>query len=752
MTPPESSPPRTLVGNITQAVQTLQAKVDFSKLALKPHARVPELWIQDAGAEKAQIYPLLGDRYLIGRSSRSCDIVIRNPIVSQIHASLARDREHKNPFVIQDENSTNGIFRGKRRIKTKVLHHKDILTLGPAELEAAVRVQYIDPPPWYIQAARYTLYGTASLVALVVVVVGVEWQKVSVKPLPVSNQGPIIVMARDQTPLSQRRDAVHGELKKLSDFSPYISKALLASEDSRFYWHLGIDPIGTLRALVTNVLGGSIQEGGSTITQQLARSLFRGYVGTEDSFGRKFREAVVALKLETFYSKDFLLLNYLNRVYLGAGTNGFEDAARFYFDKSAKDLTLSEAATLVGILPAPNSFNPVRDYSSAIDYRNRVINRMAEQGKISSQEADRARRSRIEISPKAQEELQSAIAPYYYGYVMQELETLLGKQLAQEGNFIVETGLNLKMQSQAEAALHNAVTTAGAAYGFSQGALITLNFKSGEILALVGGVDYNQSQFNRVSQALRQPGSTFKLFTYTAAINQGLSPSRVYSCAPLSWQGQNFPGCHSGAGSMDMYTGLALSENPIAFRVAQDVGLNNVVQMAHRLGIESSLNPVPGLVIGQSEVTLLEMSRAFAVVADGGIKNPPLAITKVLDAGDCKDPKAVRTCRVIYDRAQDAAHSLKALTPEVADTITEMLQGVVRSGTGRAAALGLDEAGKTGTTDNNRDLWFIGYVPNRDLLTGIWLGNDDNAPTSGSSGQAAALWGDYMRQIVNNSG
>ncbi len=737
------------MGNITQAVQTIQAKVDFSKLALKSNARVPELWVQDAGAEKAQVYPLLGDRYLLGRSSKSCDIVVRNPIVSQIHASLERDRQHKTPFVIKDENSTNGTFRGKQRLKARTLHHKDVLTLGPPELEAAVRVQYIDPPPWYIQAARYALYGTGGLTAALLLWIGVEWQRFSVRPFPASTQGPVVVLARDgETPLRRRRDQVHREFKRLSEFSPYVAKAVLASEDSRYYWHLGVDPIGILRAAVVNTIGGEIREGGSTLTQQLARNLLRDYVGTEDSLGRKFREAVVALKLETFYSKDFLLRTYLNRVYLGSDTSGFEDAAQFYFGKSAADLTLSEAATLAGILPAPNSFNPIQDYDTAIKYRDRVINRMAAQGMVSNDEATRARRSRIEISPAAVEELQSTVAPYFYSYVLQELETLLGTQLAREGNFIVQTGLDLGMQTKAEAAVKNAVSRAGAAYNFSQGALTTLNFQSGQIHALVGGIDYNQSQFNRATQAKRQPGSTFKLFTYTAALDQGISPGRTYSCAPVEWQGRAFRGCRSGGGGMDMYSGVAFSENPIALRVARDVGLEKVVQMARRMGIESNLDPVPGLVLGQSEATLLEMAGAFAIVANEGVRTQPRAIQKIFDAGDCTNPKDAQSCRVIYDQAQDGKTGLRVLSPEVANTMDRLLRGVVRSGTGRSAALGLGEAGKTGTTDDNRDLWFIGYVPSRHLLTGIWLGNDDNTPTSGSSGQAAQLWGNYMKQVV----
>lgn len=754
MTPPQSpqkppNQPKTLLGAITQAVQTVQARVDFSKLALKPDAKVPELWVQEADADKAEVYPLLGDRYLLGRSSKSCDIVVRNPVISQIHLSLTRDSKQPNAaFKIKDENSTNGIYRGKRRVTETVLRHGDVFTLGPPELAAAVRVQYVYPPPWYIKTAQYGLYGLTGLTALVALWIGVEWQRFSVRPLPESVQGPVVVLARDgQTPLQPIRNEAHLELEQLSNFSPYLPDAVIASEDSRFNWHLGVDPIGILRALVTNVSSGEIREGASTVTQQLARSIFQEYVGREDSAGRKIREAIVALKLETFYSKDFLMLTYLNRVYLGYGNYGFEDAAQFYFGKSAADLTLSEAATLVGILPAPNSFNPVQDYQAAVELRDRILNRMAAQGMVSQEEAQRARRSRIEINPEAIEELESTIAPYFYGQVFNELETLLGAQLAQEGNFIVESSLDPQIQAQAERSLRSAVEDAGLNYGFSQGAIITLNSSTGEVLALVGGTNYQESQFNRATQALRQPGSTFKVFAYAAALERGISPGQSYSCSPLDWGGQTFAGCRSGAGSMDMYTGLALSENPIALRIAQEVGLDNVVSVARRMGIDSELNPVPGLILGQSEVTLLEMTGAFAVFANQGARNRPHTIGRILDSSDCANSEDLSTCRVIYDYTQDAESNLPVINPQIADTMTDLLQGVIQSGTGRGAAIGRGEAGKTGTTNDNVDLWFIGYIPRQELVTGVWLGNDDNTPTSGSSAQAAQVWGDYMSQV-----
>ncbi|MEL7038171.1 MAG: transglycosylase domain-containing protein [Cyanobacteria bacterium J06592_8] len=745
--PPQQ--PKTLLGAITQVVQTLHARVNFTRLILKPNAKVPELWVQNADADTADVYPLLGDRYILGRSSRSCDIVVRNPVVSQVHLCLVRQGGSKSrQFLIQDEDSTNGIYLKRRRVRELPLRHGDLMTLGPPELANGVRLQYVDPPPWYSRLFWYSFLTICGMTGAATMLVLVEWQKFSVKPLPKTVTGPVVVLSEDNQPLRQSTNNAHLEIDQISDVSRYLPEAIIASEDSRFYWHLGIDPIGITRAFLTNIQGGTIREGGSTISQQLARSLFRDYVGTEDSTGRKLREAMVALKLETVYSKEKLLLTYINRVYLGLDLYGFEDAAQFYFDKSSKELTLSEAATLAGILPAPNSFNPIQNYQLAVQYRDRVISRMLELGMIREEEADRARRSRIEINPEAKELLQSTISPYFYDYVFTEIQELLGEQLAREGNFIVETALNRQLQNQAELTLRNAINTTGTAANFSQGAIVTINSQTGEVLAMVGGLDYQQSQFNRATQALRQPGSTFKIFAYAAALDRDIPPGTRYSCAPLTWRGQSFRGCDRSQGSIDMYRGMALSENVTALRVAQQVGLDRVINMARRLGVRSELEAVPGLILGQSEVTVLEMTGAFAAIADGGAFHRPHAVLRILDSSDCDDFNDISSCRVIYAYDRENPVPPQTLPPLVASTMTRLLQGVVRNGTGQNAFLGVGEAGKTGTTDDNVDLWFIGFAPDANFTTGVWLGNDDNSPTNGSSGNAAQLWKDYMSQIL----
>jgi membrane peptidoglycan carboxypeptidase len=760
MTPPQPPrKPQTILSRATQVVKTLQAKVQIPGLALKPNARVPELWVQDAGTDKAETYPLLGDRYLIGRSSKSCDILIRNPVVSQIHLSLAKDpSKRRSPFVLRDENSTNGIYWGKRRVAAIELRHGDVFTLGPPELAAAVRLKFHNPPPQYIRTLLWIAGGIGGVTALLVLAIAYEWTKFSVTPLPAATQGPTIVFARDgETMLRQPRSTAHTDLKSLRDFSAYLPKAVIASEDSRYYWHFGVDPVGILRATVINVGSREFEQGASTVTQQVARSIFRKYVGAEDSLGRKVREAVVALKLETFYSKDFILLMYLNRVFLGADAYGFEDASRFYFDKSAKDLNLSEAATLVGILPSPNGFNfcgDVRSNRRAIEYRNRVISRMLAQEMVTVEEANRARRSQIEVSRRICEAQANTIAPYFYSAIFQELQAILGKELAAEGNYIVETQLDPDLQAKAEKALRNSVRQSGASIGYSQGAVVTLDANTGAVVALVGGTDYKTSQFNRVTQAQRQPGSAFKLFTYTAAIEKGISPGKYYSCAPVTWQGQRFRGCVRGGDGFDVATGLALSENPIALRVAQDVGLDSVMQTAQRLGIQSPLQPVPGLVLGQSETNLLEMTGAYGAIANDGVWNRPHLISRILDSSDCGDRKDLKTCREIYASDRTQTSDRRILSSEVAQTVTSMLRGVVERGTGTAANIGLgEEAGKTGTSglakrNQNFDLWFIGFLSREKLVTGVWLGNDNNAPMSGYGTQAARLWGSYMREAI----
>ncbi|WP_309736796.1 transglycosylase domain-containing protein [Chamaesiphon sp. OTE_75_metabat_556] len=746
-----SQPPKkTLLAQLTQVIN--RTKVNFTRLALKPNARVSKLLVQDADAPQPDVFPLLGEKYVLGRSSQSCDIVVRNEVVSQVHLSLKRDRTKSNSFLLKDEGSTNGIYRGKKRVDRITLRNGDTFTLGPPELKAAVKITYLDPPPTYMRVFRYGLYGTGGILSLLLLAIIAESTKINVNPLPDAN-GPVMVYAEGmEEPLRPPKVGAHRDLATLTDFSPYLPKALIASEDSRFYWHFGVDPWGVGRALVVSRQKGKLTQGASTLTQQVARSLFRSYVGSEDNLPRKIREAVVALKLEATYSKDKILLTYLNRVFLGDDAHGFEDAAQHYLGKSARDLTLPESAMLVGILPGPNMFNPCiedkqgRKGTKAIERRNLVLTRMLETGMITQTEAREARRSTLNYRQEACTPTSNTKAPYLYTYVFEELQEILGVETAKEGNFAIETGVDLNMQAKAETALRQNVVAAGSNYRFSQGGIVTLDRNTGIVKAMVGGVNYQASQFNRAVAAQRQPGSTFKLFGYAAAIEGGISPGKTYSCDPLAWGGRTFPGCNHGAsGATNMYTGFTLSENPIALRVARDIGLPKVMETAKKMGIKSPQDEVPALILGQSVMNMLEMTGAYNAVADRGIWHRPRVIKRVYDTSNCS-LKQVNKCRVMYDATQDP-QSKRVLSAGSADTLTAMMRGVVTNGTGKNAAIGLGEVGKTGTTNDNVDLWFIGFIPNKNVTTGVWLGNDDNSPTKGSSAQAAQVWANYMGAV-----
>lgn len=736
---------------LTQTLQTVRVTIS------RP---VPKLQIQERGSHSVT-YPLDADKYLLGRSRSQCDIQVQSPLASSVHLSLTRDNRHPESFFLKDQGSTNGTYKQGKPCNGKPipLQHGDRLYLGPPDHQESVRLQYICPPSLPMRALKAvrtgllagvgTLAGTSLIGAAIAGVwLANEWRKFEVRPLPLGIQGPTVVYSEDGQPLRPSQPQHHVELKRLEDFDADLRNALLASEDSRFYWHPGIDPIGIARAIQINRQAGETVQGASTITQQLARTLYPEYVGRENTADRKLREIAVALRLELAYSKDEILRTYMNRVYLGVGLNGFDDAARFYYDKSATDLTVAEAATLVAILPAPNKYNPVRDKATAQGLRNRVLERMVAQGKLNPDEAFRARRTPIDagLSPKAIATFTSTLAPYFYQRVFVELREILGAELAAEGNFLVETGLDLQLQKQAEAALKRGVNELGSRYRFGQGAIVTLNTRTGEALAIAGGTDYAVSQFDRATQARRQPGSTFKVFAYAAALDAGFSPAKTYSCAPVTWGGQRYGGCERSGGNITMTRALVQSENSPSLRVARDAGLHNVVKMARRLGITTKLEPVPGLVLGQYEVSLLELTAAYATFTNEGKWNRGHLIRRIRDGHDCEDNNNWQTCRVIYDfNERPAERNVEQLSPEVARAMTQMMQGVVRSGTGRRAYMGGQEAGKTGTTDDNIDLWFVGFVPEREMVTGVWLGNDDNSPTRGSSSEAARVWRDYMR-------
>ncbi len=746
---------------LVQLTQALSAvgKAGSSKatavfLQLKPGHQPPVLEVRCGDWVKT--YPLLKPRLSIGRDP-NCDIVIDSPLISGHHATLEWKGRHGR---LRDENSTNKMYKRGRKILETPLHHGDRVSLAPPDKRYAATLRFWAPPPWPLRIAQGLLWSGSGLLGLLLAAIAWEVSRVPpVRPLPVGEAGPIRVLAADGTEIGPGDRPPRSELNRLEDFGPWLPKAAIASEDRWFYWHPGVDPLGTLRAIVTNVRSGELREGGSTIPQQLARNLLgRSYVGTGDTAGRKWREMAAAIKLSWTYSKDEILRHYLNRVYLGNGAYGFQDAALLYFGKPARDLTLSEAAALVGALPAPNRLNPFRNKTLNLEYRNRVLNRMVELGMVSAAEGERARRSILQLNEQARTDLQGSIAPYFYGRVLDELYALEGL-LAEEGGLIVETGLNLSLQKAATQALQQTLAQEGPAADIHQGAIVVVGDK-GQILALVGGADYAQSQFDRATQARRQPGSTFKLLVYAAALQQGISPHQTFSCAPVA----GVAGCRQGGAAMNMYDGLAFSENAVAIRVAQAAGWDNAIRLARQLGIDDPLTGNANLALGGYETTVLKMAAAYHTVVTDGLYFPPYATRRVFDSRDClatpppasaetwatipakllPHPQAPAVCRVIWDVRQRSGTPV--FPPAIAQTLQELLAGVVRYGTGRNAQLP-GAIGKTGTTDGNRDLWFVGSLVPQKLTAAVWLGNDEGV-TQGSSAIAAATWGRLMAKAI----
>ena len=683
-----------------------------------------------SGADGEQRKLLQPGAYRIGRDP-GAEICLPAAGVSQQHALLECVAGQ---WILSDLQSTNGLWWRGRRIQQLLLCDGDRIQLAPGEAGGTAQLRFAQPSqrPW--QRLRH--WGSAA-VALVAIG-GAALLVLGRLQVPVAaglggSRGPLLLFDGANRPLMAAESSQHREQRSLGGYPAELISALLASEDNRFWRHPGVDPIGTARALLTNLSGGRVLEGGSTLTQQLARSLHPEQVGRGETLGRKWRELLVALQLEAIHSKRDLLLAYLNRVYLGVGW-GFDDAARHYFARPAASLSLEEAALLVGLLPSPNGFDPCTNPQAALSSRNRVLLKMVEAGRLSGERARRARRQPLQLAPQAcgsgvQQGAQPM--PFYTDQVKRDLEALLGADVASEGNFLVSTYLDPLLQQVVQRRLNGLLRSKT---GPQQGAVVVIDARHGGILAIAGGRDYSQSQYNRASMALRQPGSTFKLFPYLAALELGLQPMDRVSCGPLEWGGQLFKS--SCGGSLSLQQALASSSNTAALRLARRVGLDRVVDIARRLGITTPLEPVPGLALGQAEVRLVELTGAYAAVANQGVWHPPTTIRQLTDG---------ETQRGSSSQAQRLRPGQRVLSEAHARQMQAMLREVVRTGTGRAARVGGEEGGKTGTTNNGRDLLFIGYEPSRHWVMGIWLGNDDNSPTGASSALAAELWSEIIR-------
>jgi penicillin-binding protein 1A len=542
--------------------------------------------------------------------------------------------------------------------------------------------------------------------------------------------GTLTVKAMDGSTILQTGPATREKLP-LDKLPKKVVNAFIAAEDRRFYQHHGVDYWGLVRAVGRNVSKGEVLEGGSTLTQQLARMVF---LNQDRTAIRKIREALLAQKLEREVNKDQILEKYLNMVYLGSEAYGVGDAAWVYFSKPVSDLTLSEAALIAGLPPAPSEYSPIVNPNFAKARRDIVLERMEEQGFITPDEASKARSEEIKLKPETPKHLYSS-SPYFSSHVQQELAKYVSKDVLEYGGLTVETTLNPEWQKAAEETVKETIGPEGP--NGLQAALVAIDPKNGEIRAMVGGYDYyKESQFNRATQAQRQPGSTFKAFVYGAALNAGFSPYRSYEDRPYvvdGYEPKNYGSQYSGR-SLDLRTALTKSSNVIAVKLLLDVGFEPVIDLAKQAGIESSMKDTYSLALGAYEVNLLELTSGYGMFAARGKHTPSHAITRIVDNKGKEIYKAKFESKEVMD-ADSAAIS------------TWLMQGVVDNGTGAPAALSdRAVAGKTGTSEKARDLWFIGYIPQ--VVSGVWLGYDDSSSTGGSSGMAASLWGQFMRKVV----
>lgn len=520
---------------------------------------------------------------------------------------------------------------------------------------------------------------------------------------------------------------LYGQRLTVNELPPEMVQAVIAIEDRRFFEHPGVDFRGLLRATLANVMAGGVVQGGSTLTQQLAKNLF---LTPERSYNRKIKELLLALALERKFEKDELLTIYLNRVYLGAGTYGVEAAAQRYFGTSARDVDTYQAAVLAGLLRAPSRLNPDNSTKAAHNRALTVLSAMVDAGYLKPEEAKTiggTRRPGRGNAATPRPRVTGETRRYFADWVLERSAGYAGNR---GSDLAVETTLDPGLQKLAETAVAS-VDTKGA-----QVALIALR-DDGAVLAMVGGKRYGASQFNRVTTALRQPGSAFKPIVYLPALEAGMTPDSLVRDAPITvdgWTPRNFSGKYRG--EVTLREAVARSLNTVAVRVSEDVGRDRVVQAARRLGITSPLKPHPSIALGAGEVTPLELAAAYAVFANGGFAVAPYGVSEVRQDGN-----------VVFRRK--GANSRRVIDAEAAAQTTDMLQAVVDWGTGKSAAFGVPAAGKSGTSQDFRDAWFVGYAGN--IVTAVWVGNDNNSPMDRVTGSTipAAIWRAFMAPAFN---
>jgi len=519
-----------------------------------------------------------------------------------------------------------------------------------------------------------------------------------------------------------------------------LPKAFVAAEDDRFYKHPGVDVWSIFRALFHNLRAGARAQGGSTITQQVTRSLL---LSRKKVYSRKIKEAILAYRIDSVLSKDEILFIYLNQIYLGERAYGVEAAARTYFNRTVKDLSLGQMALLAGLPQAPSRYSPFKDFEIAQKRQAYVLNRMAEEGYITPESAREAFSDPLHLQSSPDN---SFGGEYYVQQVSNYVHRKYGQELLTTGGLTVYTCLDPAIQYSATASIQKGIGALSKAQKNGknpQAAMVVMETGTGKVLALVGGVDFAASQFDRATQAVRQPGSVFKPIVYAAALEKGFTTNSIFMDEPLklagvrrgrTWEPKNFDNQYLGPTTLK--TGLIHSRNIVAIKLLQEVGVNRVISMAKDLGISSKIRPDLTLALGSSGISLLEMTGAYSAFANKGRYTPPLFIEKIIDRHG-----------IILE--ENSSGKIRAMSENSAKQMDNMLQDVIRQGTGRRA-MGLKgtAAGKTGTTDNNMDAWFIGYT--RYFLAGVWVGHDKNKSLgeNASGGQVAApIWLDFMKQV-----
>jgi penicillin-binding protein 1A len=568
------------------------------------------------------------------------------------------------------------------------------------------------------------LYTTIALVALIIV--GSFLYFVARLPDPIlltlDDRPPnLTILASDGTVLAER--GLRRGYVRLDRLPPYLPQAVIATEDRRFYNHLGVDPVGLVRAGMRNLIAGSVVQGGSTITQQLAKNLF---LSPDRTMARKLEEAMYAIWLERRFTKDEILELYLNRVYFGGGTYGVEAAARRYFGRSARSVTLTQAALLAGLLKAPSRYAPTRSVELATTRVDVVLDNMVEAGFLSSAEAETAAAEPLRLRTFSDE----TGYPYAVDWVAETLPEVVGNT---EGDLVVETTIDAGLQRAAQLTLRQTLDAEGKDLDVSEGAVVVLD-TSGGIKALIGGRSYRSSPFDRAVKALRQPGSAFKPFVYLTALESGYTPDSIANDEPVAvdgWAPKNHTGTYRGA--VTLRDSFAQSINTVAVKLADEVGRGNVVSTARRLGIRSELHDRPSLALGTAEVTPLELVAAYVPFANGGEGITPHIIARVRN-GDGK---------LLYE--YKGAGLARVVDESYVAEMNDMMNATMVSGTGRQAALPDQIAGgKTGTSQNSRDAWFVGYTAH--YVGGVWVGNDDGSKMRNVTGGTlpAHIWHDIM--------